>query len=83
MIRVIALAAAIVGILTLQADAYFRWPWAPHYRHHHNVASPDTVPDCAEINAAVKNMTPERYERALRQTTKEQQKIIADCAVPP
>jgi len=68
--------------------AVFLWPWQYHARHHaHHPRQPALLqalpPDCAQINAVVKGLTPERYERALRQVTKEQQQIIADCMVQP
>jgi hypothetical protein len=75
------------AIVLLLAAQTFLWPWHPHGRHHHrpapNIATPE-APDCAEINAWVRAHSAERYERALRSATKEQQKIITDCeAVRP
>ena len=72
---------AIVLILAAQT---FLWPWQP-YRHHypHRVEAPSEAPNCDEINAWVKSHSPERYERAFRSATKEQQKIITDCEVKP
>jgi len=71
---------AIILILAAQT---FLWPWQPHYRHHRPTAQQSGTPDCAEINAVVKRLPPDRYERALLSATKEEQKIIRDCAVQP
>jgi hypothetical protein len=47
------------------------------------VPVPPEAPDCAEINAVVKRLPPDRYERAFRSASKAQQKIITDCEVRP
>lgn len=81
----IILSAAIIGSLMPQANAvsYPLWPWQYHsHRYHHKKGLP-LPPNCEEINAVVKRLPPERYERALKKTTPEEQKIIADCAVQP
>jgi hypothetical protein len=73
-------------ILLLAAQTYL-WPWQHHPQHLHRHVpdhSPASmVPDCEEINAWVKSHSPERYERAFRSASKEQQKIITDCEVKP
>jgi hypothetical protein len=90
---------AVIVILTMAtAEPSFArplwWPWqyrAPHVHHVHHrgririkvAPTPDAPPDCRQINAAVKSMPPDRYERALRSATNEEQKIIADCEARP
>ena len=72
---------AIIILLTAQT---YMWPWHQPVRHHHRAAPEQYAkPDCAEINAVVKKLPPDRYERALRSATKEEQKIIMDCAEQP
>jgi hypothetical protein len=69
---------AIILILAAQS---FLWPWHQPVRHHHRPAQ--SAPDCAEINAVVRRLPPDRYEAALRAATKEEQKIIIECEAQP
>jgi hypothetical protein len=63
------------------------WPWQQyhhrHYRHSPGQTITEPAPNCDEINAVVKSLPPDRYERALRSATKEQQRIIIDCEAKP
>ena len=83
-----AVAVFLISYLVASpAAAYYVWPWQQHarHRHHHRPAPdvPDAPPDCAKINAAVKTLSPQRYERAIGLATPAERKIIADCAVQP
>jgi hypothetical protein len=72
------------AVILLLAAQTLLWPWQQHVRHHHRPSSAQPAsPDCVQINAVKKTLSPDRYERALRSATKEEQKIIIDCAVQP
>ena len=77
-------------LISTNANAYyFRWPWLYHHARHHHIRSHRsssqtiTPPNCDQINAEVKRIGPERYERALRSATLAEQKAIAQCEVVP
>jgi len=42
----------------------FLWPWQHHIRHHRAPSSAvgAQVPDCDEINAVARRLTPQRYK---------------------
>jgi len=72
------------------AAATFHWPWESrhrvHYRQHkgHRVAPPfivppDSLPDCRQINEAVKALDPDHLERALRHSNRFQRDEITKC----
>ena len=60
---------------------YYTAPWPWQQPHHHHKPTPQA--DCAEINAVVKALGPDRYERAFREATKAQQEIILNCVARP
>jgi len=80
--------AALAAAAPIPANA-FLWPWQHHARYHRHSRkhsqqpANQTPPNCDEINAVAKRLTPQRYERAFRSATKEEQKIILQCEVEP
>ena len=73
---------AVIFTICFVSLASARWlrPWERHIRHHVEHHGP--LADCDKINAAVKAMTPDRYERALRSATKVEQEAITNCEAP-
>ena len=79
----------IIGIALLMAtsvEARVRWPWEVprhHVRSHHNgkvvVREVMPPPNCDQINAAIKALSPTNYEQAMRSSTKKQKEYIAKC----
>ena len=71
----------LVGLLAVApAQARILWPWeraAGAHRQGHAPAA--AAPDCAQVNAAIKALPPDRLARAMQAASREQQKVIAAC----
>jgi hypothetical protein len=73
-------------VLMLAAHSLW-WPAWPqyhqryyyHHHHRHLAQPPSAPPDCDAINAVVRKLPLDGYEKALRALTKEQQKTVVDC----
>ena len=76
--------SVVLILLFAGAPASAFWWTFQHRSHHHaHLRLHRKAPNCAEINAAVKSLPPDRYERALRSATEAQQKAIAQCEAHP
>jgi hypothetical protein len=69
-------------LATTITEARFYWPWE-RQRHrsrlHRGQRTEIVLPNCQQINEAAKTLEPDRFERALRSSSKRQREIIAKC----
>jgi len=83
--QAVVIGLVVVLLASTSANARFYWPWEYHrHRVHHarpKIAEPPPAvkPNCDQINAAVKALTPNNYEQSIRSSTRKQREYISNC----
>ena len=88
---VAGLTVAVLLAISTNAHALW-WPWQQRHYHYHRHAPRQATrakpplaapPNCDQINAEVRKLPAERYERAMRSLSKVEQRIVMQCEVQP